>query len=73
LSKEVWGYDPSGTVVSMDVFYTSLLPIVMAKNMEDCFGGYIIKWKGFVRGAEWYVIDRGHRTLISPPHVVGFC
>ena len=65
----------SGMVAGMDVFYTEpLIGIVKAKSLEEWFDGYISKWKGFVAGgdARFHLVGGTHRTMISPPNLVGF-
>lgn len=57
----------------MDVFYTGpLVGIVKARTMEEWFEDYISKWKEFAGEATFHVVGGTHRTMISPPHLVGF-
>ncbi|RDL35285.1 uncharacterized protein BP5553_07216 [Venustampulla echinocandica] len=87
LKKIVWDYDPSGTVNCMDVFWTGpLVGRVPARDEREWFDGFIGKWKDFVRdvgemdgdgggtiaGLKFHFVQGTHRTMISPPHVVGF-
>lgn len=68
-----WDYDPVGVVANMDVFYTGpLLGIVKARSMREWFEDYISKWKGFAKDVKFHEVEGTHRTLISPPHALGF-
>ncbi|PVH79773.1 putative non-ribosomal peptide synthase-like protein [Cadophora sp. DSE1049] len=67
-------YDPEGRVKQMDVFYTGpLIGLVKAKTMEEWRRDFIGMWDEFVEGEVGYYEVKGtHRTLISPPYLVGF-
>ncbi|KAK0115934.1 hypothetical protein ONS95_012976 [Cadophora gregata] len=67
-------YDPDGIVKQMDVFYTGpLIGLVKAKTIEEGRRDFIGMWDEFVEGeVGYYEVKGSHRTLISPPYLVGF-
>jgi thioesterase domain-containing protein len=74
LKKCVAEWDPEGKVKHMDVFYCEpLIGLVKAKDIKDWRENYIGKWDAYVEGgAKYHEVGGTHRTLISPPNLVGF-
>ncbi|KAF4630313.1 hypothetical protein G7Y89_g7822 [Cudoniella acicularis] len=83
LKRITWNYDPQGMVKHMDAFYTGpLVGIVLAKNVEEWFDGFISKWRDFVEpseetdggntGIKFHFVQGTHRTMISPPYLQQF-
>ncbi|KAK2628695.1 hypothetical protein QTJ16_001798 [Diplocarpon rosae] len=68
LKVVAWDYDPEGVVKAMDVFYTA--PLVGLVQWRRDFIG---KWDEFVETeVKYHVVSGTHRTIISPPFLVGF-
>ncbi|KAH7310103.1 luciferin 4-monooxygenase [Rhexocercosporidium sp. MPI-PUGE-AT-0058] len=66
-------YDPEGMVNRMDVFYTGpLVGLVKANTTEEWRRDFIGMWDEFVGDVRYYEVKGTHRTLISPPYLVGF-
>jgi thioesterase domain-containing protein len=73
LKVVAWDYDPAGVVANTDVFYTGpLLGIVKARNMKEWFDDYISRWKDFAKDVKFHEVSGTHRTMITPPNVIGF-
>lgn len=75
LKKCVSHWDPMGKVKHMDVFYTGpLIGLVKATNMKEWLEEHLMVWNEYVEegGAKYHEVGGTHRTLISPPHLVGF-
>ncbi|CZT05467.1 related to long-chain-fatty-acid CoA ligase FAA2 [Rhynchosporium graminicola] len=66
-------YDPRGIVKRMDVFYTGpLIGLVKAKTTQEWRRDFIGQWDEFVGDVQYHEVKGTHRTLISPPYLVGF-
>lgn len=66
------GYEPEGSVASMDVFYAVPLAAV-AQSKKEWVEGPLSKWRDFVREApRYHEVDGAHYTMISPNHVHSF-
>ncbi|KUJ20095.1 putative NRPS-like enzyme [Mollisia scopiformis] len=75
LKKCISEWDPKGKVKHMDVFYTGpLIGLVEAENMKEWLEEHLMVWSNYVEKgcAKYHEVGGTHRTLISPPHLVGF-
>lgn len=72
LQKIGWDYDPSGSVLHMDVFYCQPLKVV-ARTREEYRNTKLNHWADFVRDdVRFHEVDGEHYTMIGPDHVLKF-
>ena len=66
-------YDPSGSVLQMDIFYCQPPPKDVAHTREEYRWTKMNHWADFVRGeVKFHEVDGEHYTMIGPDHVPKF-
>ncbi|RAK79650.1 thioesterase domain-containing protein [Aspergillus fijiensis CBS 313.89] len=72
LQKVGWGYYPTGSVTSTDVFYCQPLKVV-ARTREEYRNTKLNHWVNFVReDVRYHEVDGEHYTMVGPEHVARF-
>ncbi|RAH49951.1 thioesterase domain-containing protein, partial [Aspergillus brunneoviolaceus CBS 621.78] len=67
-----WGYSPTGSVTSMDVFYCQPLKVV-ARTREEYRNTKLNHSVNFVReDVRYHEVDGEHYTIVGPEHVARF-
>ncbi|KAK2755892.1 putative NRPS-like protein biosynthetic cluster [Arachnomyces sp. PD_36] len=65
-------YEPSGSVVCIDVFHAIPLKLV-AKDRTDWVENKLSKWADFSRTQpQMHQVDGAHYTMMAPEHIVSF-
>ena len=66
-------YDPSGSVLQVDVFYCQPPPKDVARTREEYRRTKLNHWADFVRGeVKFHEVDGEHYTMIGPDQVPKF-
>ncbi|KAI9740209.1 MAG: putative NRPS-like protein biosynthetic cluster [Cirrosporium novae-zelandiae] len=66
------GYEPQGSVDTLDVFVAIPLPAV-AKDKQDWIDNKLSHWKDFVRSPpRFHDVDGAHYTMLSPENIQSF-
>ena len=72
LQRIGWGYEPSGEVAHMDVFYCQPLKDVASSRVEYR-KQHLNRWVDFIRDdVKFWEVEGKHYTMIDSDHVPGF-